>query len=94
MIILLLTSAAVLVGSCHQPSSGPVIDDQSVAGSESISISELGRLLGLRVSESKSTHVTLKNSANTVMIFTVSGGKVYVNTKPISTMGPPVMRPA
>ena len=87
MLILLLTSAAVLVGSCQHPSSGPVIDDPYTAGSDTISIPELGRLLSLRVSESKPTHVTLKNSANTVMIFTVSGGKVYVNTKPITTMG-------
>ncbi len=87
MLILLLTSVAAMVGSCQQPSSGPIIDYQSAAGSETISISELGRLLGLRVSESKSTHVTLKNSANTVMIFTVSGGQVYVNTKPVTTVG-------
>ncbi len=87
ILILLLASAAALVGSCHQPSSGPVIDDQSTTGSDTISISELGRLLGLRISESKSTHVTLKNSTNTVMIFTVSGGQVYVNTKPVTTVG-------
>ena len=76
-----------MVGSCQHPSSGPVIDYQSAAGSETISIPELGRLLGLRVSESKPTHVTLKNSTNTVMIFTVSGGQVYVNTKPVTTVG-------
>ena len=87
ILILLLTSAAALVGSCHQPSPGPIIDSQSAAGSETISIFELGRLLGLYVSESKPTHVTLKNSANTVMIFTVSGGQVYVNTKPVTTVG-------
>lgn len=87
MIILLLTLAAALVGSCQQTSSGPVIDSQSAAVPGTISIPELGRLLGLRVSESKSTHVTLKNSANTVMIFTVSGGQVYVNTKPVTTVG-------
>jgi N-acetylmuramoyl-L-alanine amidase len=87
MLILLLTLAAVLVGSCQQPSSSPVIDDPSAAGSETISISELGRLLSLRVSESKPTHVTLKNSSNTVMIFTLSGGKLYVNTRPIGDVG-------
>ncbi|TKJ33304.1 MAG: hypothetical protein CEE38_20870 [Planctomycetes bacterium B3_Pla] len=54
---------------------------------QTVSVQELGRRLGLRASESKSTHITLKNSANTVMIFTVSGGQVYVNTKPITTVG-------
>ncbi|MEA3224653.1 MAG: N-acetylmuramoyl-L-alanine amidase, partial [Planctomycetota bacterium] len=29
----------------------------------------------------------LKNSANTVMIFTLGGGKVYVNAKPVGTVG-------
>jgi len=87
MLILLLTSVAVMVGSCQQPSSSPVIDGQPATDSGTISISELGRLLRLRVSESKPTHVTLKNSANTVMIFTVSGGQVYVNTKSLGEVG-------
>jgi len=76
-----------MVGSCQQPSSSPVIDGQPATDSGTISISELGRLLRLRVSESKPTHVTLKNSANTVMIFTVSGGQVYVNTKSLGEVG-------
>ena len=85
--MLLLALAAALVGSCHQPSQGPVIDDQSTPETGTISISELSRLLRLRISESKPTHVKLKNSANTVMIFTVSGGKVYVNSRPITSVG-------
>ncbi len=76
-----------MVGSCQHPSSGPVIEDQSAAGPETITVSQLARALGLRVSESKPTHVTLKNSSNTVMIFTVNGGKVYVNSKPVTTVG-------
>jgi len=54
---------------------------------QNISINELAAALGLHISESKPTHVTLKNSANTVMIFTLSGGKLYVNTKPIGEVG-------
>ena len=54
---------------------------------QNISINELAAALGLRVSESKPTHVTLKNSSNTVMIFTLSGGKLYVNTRPIGEVG-------
>ena len=76
-----------MVGSCHQPSVGPVIEDQPAAASDTISIPELGRLLGLRISESNHTHVVLKNSANTVMIFTLNGGKLYVNTRPIGEVG-------
>lgn len=85
--MLLLTSAAIVIASCQQPSASPVIDGQQTSRQETISIYELGRLLDLRVSESKSTHVTLKNSANTVMIFMLSGGQVYINAKPVGTVG-------
>jgi len=54
---------------------------------QNISINELAVALGLRVSESKPTHVILKNSSNTVMIFTLSGGQLYVNTRPIGDVG-------
>jgi N-acetylmuramoyl-L-alanine amidase len=86
VLILSLTSAAIVIASCQQPSAGLVIDDQQTSVQETISIYELSRLLGLRVSESKSTHVTLKDSANTVMIFTLSGSRVYVNAKPVGTV--------
>jgi len=56
-------------------------------GEQNISIHELAAALGLRVSEENPTHVTLKNSANTVMIFTLGGGKLYVNTRPIGDVG-------
>jgi len=86
-LMLLLASVAALVGSCHQPSNSPVIGDKVSPARENISINELASALGLRVSESKPTHVTLKNSSNTVMIFTLSGGKLYVNTRPIGDVG-------
>ena len=86
--MLLLTSAAALVGSCQHPSSGPVIEDQSAAASDTISIRRLAATLGMRISESNHTHVVLKNSANTVMIFTLNGGKLYVNTRPVGEVGP------
>ncbi|MHC4431016.1 MAG: N-acetylmuramoyl-L-alanine amidase family protein [Planctomycetota bacterium] len=86
-LILLFTSAALLTASCGQPTEGPVVDAQSGTGSEMVTVDELGRLLGLRVTEATSTHITLKNSANTVLIFTISGARVYVNTKPVAQTG-------
>ncbi len=76
-----------MTASCGQPSDGPVIHGQSAASSQMVTIGELGRLLGLRVSETTSTHVMLKDSANTVMIFTIGGGRVYVNSKPVAQAG-------
>ena len=76
-----------MTASCGQPADGPVVDGQSAAGSQMVTVGELGRLLGLRVSETTSTHVILKDSANTVLIFTISGARVYVNAKPVAQTG-------
>jgi len=76
-----------VTASCGQPADGPVIDGQSAPGSQMVTVHELGRLLGLRVSETTSTHVILKDSANTVLIFTIGGARVYVNAKPVAQTG-------
>jgi N-acetylmuramoyl-L-alanine amidase len=85
-LIIFAVATAIAVVSC-QPSTGPVIEDKTPADERDISISELAATLGMRISESNHTHVVLKNSANTVMIFTLNGGKLYVNTKPIGEVG-------
>ncbi len=86
-LFLLAASAAIVIVGCQKLADGPVIEDNVPPARQNISINELATALGLRVSESKPTHVTLKNSANTVMICTLSGGKIYVNTKPVTTVG-------
>jgi len=86
-LILLAASAAIAIVGCQKIADGPVIEDKVPPARQNISIRELAGALGLRVSESKPTHVTLKNSSNTVMIFTLSGGKLYVNTRPIGEVG-------
>jgi len=73
--------AALTLAGCHRPATA------ILQAGQTISIGELAGLLGLRLSESSATHVTLKNSANTVMLFTYTGGKVYVNARPIGTVG-------
>jgi len=86
-LFVLAASAAIVIVGCQNAVDGPVIEDNLPLGEQKISIRQLAAALGLRVSESKQTHVTLKNSANTVMICTLSGGKIYVNTKPVTTVG-------
>jgi len=86
-LFVLAASAAIVIVGCQKLADGPVIEDKVPPARQNISIRELATALGLRVSESKPTHVTLKNSSNTVMIFTLSGGKVYVNTRPIGDVG-------
>ena len=86
-LFVLAASAAIVIVGCQKTSDGPVIEDKVPPSRQNISIHELAVALGLRVSESKPTHVTLKNSTNTVMIFTLSGGQLYVNTKSIGDVG-------
>jgi N-acetylmuramoyl-L-alanine amidase len=87
-LVVLLTSAVIMITSCQPSAEHPIIQDKTPPIGQNISIHELAATLGLRVSESNDTHVVLKNSANTVMIFTLSGGGLYVNTKPIGDVGP------
>lgn len=58
-----------------------------IPSERTISVQQLANNLGLRLTDTADTHVVLKNSANTVLIFTYSGGQVYVNTKPIGPTG-------
>ncbi|MFH1716437.1 MAG: N-acetylmuramoyl-L-alanine amidase [Planctomycetota bacterium] len=87
VLILLLATAAVLIGSCQPSPTGPVVETKPALEERAVGISELAAILGLNIAESKATHVTLKNSANTVTIFTVGGGSVYVNGKAIAEVG-------
>ena len=86
-LFVLAASAAIAIVGCQKTANGPLIEDKTPPARQNISINELAAALGLRVSESKPTHVTLKNSSNTVMIFTLSGGKIYVNINPIGEVG-------
>lgn len=84
LIVLLLVSLAAITG-CQQPKPGA--DAGLISGGDQVSIQELAGLLGLRVDETTAIHITLKNTSNTVMLFTYTGGKVYVNAKPIGEVG-------
>ncbi len=90
---ILLTSVVVAMAGCGEPAKRPIVDDSTGAEPQTVTIPRLAGLLGLRISETRPTHVKLKNSANTVMIFTVSGGRVYVNAKQVGTIGE-IGRPA
>ncbi|MFA5423985.1 MAG: N-acetylmuramoyl-L-alanine amidase, partial [Phycisphaerae bacterium] len=52
-----------------------------------VSIDTLASKLGMRVDSVNSTHILLKNSNNTVMIFTHSGGQFYVNGRQAGQVG-------
>ncbi|UCD53373.1 MAG: N-acetylmuramoyl-L-alanine amidase [Phycisphaerales bacterium] len=84
---LLLTSVVLAIAGCGETSKGPIVDDPSTVAPQTVTIYQLAGLLGMHVSESTQTHVKLKNSANTVMLFTFSDGPVYVNAKSVGKIG-------
>jgi len=53
-----------------------------------MSVTELAGLLGLSVSDTSPTFVTLKDKANTLLIFAFSDGQFYVNGKACGPVGP------
>ena len=65
-----------------QPSAVPVISSAD-PDQQTVSVSELARLLSLRVDRTTVTHTILRKSGNTVMIFTHVGGSVYINAKEV-----------
>ena len=85
-LLALLILSVLVIGGCGGSLSGSA-DGGLTSSTQIVSMSEMAGLLGLRVSETTGTHVTLKNSANTVMLFTYSGGKVYVNSRPLGEVG-------
>jgi len=86
-LLVLAASAALVIMGCQQTADSPVVETKPHVAEQTIGVYDLARTLGLRVNESKPTHVTLKNSVNTVTIFTVSGGQIYVNSKSICGAG-------
>jgi N-acetylmuramoyl-L-alanine amidase len=74
-----------MIAGCEESMSGSGLEP--VTERQTVSISQLAGYLGMRISERTGTHVTLRDSSNTVMLFTYSGGKVYVNGKPVGRVG-------
>ena len=86
LIALFLTFALTIAG-CEEAftSTGPQASLTSER--QTVSVSQLAGFLGLRVNETTGTHITMRNAANTVMLFTYSGGKIYVNGRSIGQIG-------
>lgn len=52
-----------------------------------VSVESLANSLNLQVADVSNTYITLKNSSNTVMIFTHTGGKYFVNGVEMGPVG-------
>jgi N-acetylmuramoyl-L-alanine amidase len=83
-VTIVLGSLILAVGGCQEPQ-GPT---PTVGFEEhTVTIDELAARLGLRVEERDATFVVLRDTANTVLIFTHVDGRFFVNGKPIGSVG-------
>ena len=85
MRILLVWALAAIAGCQPGGRTGPgevVVPEQRM-----ITINQLAGLLGMRVADVARTHVVLKDRTNTVLLFTTSEGRVYVNARPAGEVG-------
>jgi len=58
-----------------------------VVGEDSTTIEQLALRLGMKIDKREETFVVLKNAANTVILFTHTDGRFFVNGKPMGTVG-------
>jgi hypothetical protein len=89
-ISILLAVITLAVAGCQQTQvkpAGEVFLPPAAAGGM-ISIDDLAQRLGLKVAERDSSYYTLKNSNNTVLIFTFPDGQYFVNGKALGQVGP------
>ncbi len=82
--VLALGLLALGIAGCQQPQQQT---PRVIVGEHSTTIEDLATRLGLRIEERDKTFVVLKNSANTVLIFTHADGRFFVNGKPMGTVG-------
>jgi N-acetylmuramoyl-L-alanine amidase len=85
----LFLSALLVFGGCAERTTQFETEHRAtyIMRQDLVSVDLLASRLGLDVDSVNSTHVTLKNSANTVMIFTHSGAQFFVNGKEIGPVG-------
>lgn len=77
---LLTLFVVVGVTGCQPDGTSPVIEKQSSAlSNQTITITSLADQLGLRIVETSDVCIKLKNSANTVVIFTGYDARFFVN---------------
>jgi N-acetylmuramoyl-L-alanine amidase len=74
----------VAIAGCQQPQQKA---PQIMVGERSTTIEDLAARLGLQIQERDKGFVVLKNAANTVILFTHTDGRFFVNGKPVGTVG-------
>ena len=82
--VLTLGLVALILGGCQQPQKQT---PKIVVGEHATTIEDLALRLGLRIEQRSDTFFILRNAANTVLIFTYTDGRFFVNGKAIGPVG-------
>ena len=83
-IFVVLASLTLAIAGCQGPGhKTPGV----VVGEDTITIEQLALRLGLRIEQRDETFVVMKNTANTVIVFTHTDGRFFVNGKPMGSVG-------
>ena len=84
--ILLVAAITVVINGCGAPQK-PIVTTPPLSKTK-ITINELASKLNMTVGDTTSTYVTLRNSKNTVLIFTYSDATYYINGREAGNVGP------
>jgi hypothetical protein len=83
-IFVVLASLTLAIAGCQGPGhKTPGV----VVGEDTITIEQLALRLGLRIEQRDPAFVVMKNAANTVIVFTHTDGRFFVNGKPMGSVG-------
>ncbi|MCX5646276.1 MAG: N-acetylmuramoyl-L-alanine amidase [Phycisphaerae bacterium] len=83
-IIIALGLVSLGVAGCEQPQKQT---PKPVVAEHATTLEDLALRLGLQITERDEAFVVLKNAANTVILFTQTGGRFFVNGKPMGSVG-------
>lgn len=75
---------AIGIAGCQGPQPGA---PGMIVGENTITVEQLASQLGLRIDKRDDTFVVMKNAANTVIVFTNTDGRFFVNGKPVGSVG-------
>ncbi len=79
-----MTCLVLGIAGCQGPQPGP---PKPVVSENMTTVEQLASRLDLRVEQRNDTFIILKNTANTVVLFTHADGRFFVNGKPMGSVG-------
>ncbi len=80
-----LALVILVVAGCGQPQK---TTPAARIREQTMTLDQLAARLGMRIQERDATFVVMRNTANTVIVFTHPDGRFFVNGRPVGSVGP------